>query len=86
MDPYKILIKLKITEKTLSQIELENKLVFVTNLKANKNLIKKAFKEIYEEEVEKVNTLIDQKGQKIAFIKLKRSGAASDIATRLGVI
>lgn len=86
MDPYKILLRPKITEKTSRLIELENKITFITDRRANKPMIKKAFEEIYKEEVEKVNTLIDQKGQKVAFIKLKKANAAADLATKLGVI
>jgi len=67
-------------------IEFENKLVFIVDRRFNKNQIAKAIKDLYEVEVESVNTSITRKGDKKAFVKLKEQYDASDIAIRLGIL
>jgi len=86
MDPYKILLYPLTTEKAITLIEKENKIVFIVNRKANKKQIKEAFEKLFEVKVEKVNTLITRDGRKKAFIKLKPEFKASDIAVRLGIL
>jgi len=86
MDPFKVLLYPYITEKTVSLVEKENKLVFIVNRKANKKQIKEAFEKLFEVEVEKVNTLITRDGKKKAFIKLKPKYKAMDVAVRLGMV
>lgn len=82
---YKILIRPVVTENTFDLIEEENKLTFLVQRTANKNLIKEAIEKLYEVEVEKINTLITQTGKKKAFIKLKPEYSAPDIAIDLGI-
>ncbi|MEJ2249349.1 MAG: 50S ribosomal protein L23 [Candidatus Lokiarchaeota archaeon] len=82
---YKIIKKPLVTEKTFDLIELENKLVFLVNRKANKNQIKRAIEKIHNVKVVKVNTLINTKGEKKAFIKLHPDYSAQDIAIDLGI-
>jgi large subunit ribosomal protein L23 len=67
-------------------IENENKLVFITNRRANKQDIARAVRELYAVEAESVRTLITSKGLKKAFVKLKEEYEASDIAIRLGIL
>lgn len=86
MDPYKILKFAHMTEKSISLIEKENKIVFIVDRKANKKQIKEAFERLFEVKVQSVNTLIDFKGRKKAFIKLKPEYKASDVATKLGIV
>jgi large subunit ribosomal protein L23 len=86
MDPWKILKFPYITEKTMSLVERENKITFIVDRKATKKQIKEAFEKVFEVEVEKVNTLIDFKGRKKAFIKLKPKYNALDVATKLGMV
>ena len=74
------------TERSVSLIENENKLVFIVDRRANKPQIVAAIQELYEIEVESINTLITRKGDKKAFIKLKDEYDASDVAIRLGVL
>lgn len=74
------------TERSVSLIENENKLVFIVDRRAKKPQIVKAIQELYEIEVESINTLITRKGDKKAFIKLKDGYDASDVAIRLGVL
>jgi len=86
MDPYKILKYPYLTEKSVSLIEKENKIVFVVDRKANKKQIKEAFEKLFEVKVEKVNTQITFTGEKKAFIKLAKGFKASDVASKLGII
>ena len=74
-----------ITEDAINQIESENKLIFIVNLRADKSSVKKAVEELYEVKVEKVNLLITSKGSKKAFVKLTPEYKASDLAIKLGI-
>ncbi len=74
------------TERSVTLIESENKLTFVVNLKATKKDIRRAVEELYDVEVESVNTLISSKGEKRAFVKLYIEFNASDIAVQLGIL
>ncbi|MBQ1781365.1 MAG: 50S ribosomal protein L23 [Methanobrevibacter sp.] len=85
MDSYSIIIKPHVTEKTMNLIDLNNVISFVVLRSANKKQIKRAFEELYEEEVEKVNTHITTKGEKVAYIKLVEEEMAEELAVRLGV-
>jgi large subunit ribosomal protein L23 len=86
MDPWKILRWPYVTEKTVKLVEKENKIVFIVDRKATKKQIKEAFEKVFEVKVEKVNTLIDFKGRKKAFIKLKPEFKAIDVAVKLGIM
>ena len=85
MDSYLVITKPHVTEKTMNAIEENNEIAFVVNRNANKKQIKYAFEDLYEEEVERVNTHITPKGIKVAFIKLVEEEMAEEIAVRLGV-
>jgi large subunit ribosomal protein L23 len=74
------------TEKTIMLVERENKIVFVVERKATKEQIKKAFEQVFEVKVAKVNTEISLKGEKKAIIKLKPEFKAVDVATKLGLV
>nr|WP_048060696.1 50S ribosomal protein L23 [Methanothermus fervidus] len=86
MDPHKILIRPHVTEKTMDLIDNNNELVFVVNRKSNKPKIKAAFEELFSVKVERVNTHINPKGEKIAYIKLAKEHKAEDIAMKLGIL
>ena len=85
MDSYSIIIKPHVTEKTMNLIDENNEITFVVRRSANKKQIKRAFEELYEEKVEKVNTHISPKGEKVAYIKLVEEEMAEELAVRLGV-
>ena len=85
MDLYSIIIKPHVTEKTMNLIDENNEITFVVRRTANKKQIKRAFEELYEEEVEKVNTHITPKGEKVAYIKLVEEEMAEELAVRIGV-
>jgi len=74
------------TERSVYMIENENKLIFIVNREADKKDIAKAIKELYEVEAKEINTLIDRKGKKKAFIKLKEGFSASELAIKLGIL
>ena len=58
MDAYSIIIKPHVTEKTMNLIDQNNEITFVVRRTANKGQIKRAFEQLYEEKVERVNTQI----------------------------
>lgn len=73
-----------VTEKTTSELE-KNVLTAIVNLKARKEEIKKEIEDLFDVEVEKINTLITPKGEKKAYIKLKPDYSAEEILSKLGV-
>lgn len=73
------------TEEAVSLIEKENKLVFIVDIKADKEMVRRAVENLYEVKVRKVNTLITPRGEKKAFVKLKPEYKASDLAVKLGI-
>ncbi len=86
MDPFRILIHPHVSEKSVSLIERENKIVFIVSRKANKKQIKDAMEKLFEVKVDKINTEITIKGEKKAVIKLKPEYRALDVATKMGMI
>jgi large subunit ribosomal protein L23 len=86
MDPYEVILYPLMTEAASLMVEKENKLIFVVNLKARKEEIKKAVEELYEVKVEKVNLLITPQGRKKAFVKLHPDYKATDVAIKLGIL
>ena len=85
-DPYKIIKHPLSTEKSIRQIEFDNKLTFVVDRKATKPEIKRAVEELFNVKVVKVNTQNAFKGQKRAYIKLSPESLASDVSADLGLI
>jgi len=86
MDAYEVIRYPLMTEAASLMVENENKLVFIVNLKASKNDVKKAVEELYEVKVEKVNLLITPQGEKKAFVKLHPAYKATDVAIKLGIL
>ena len=86
VDPWTIILYPLLTEKAIGKIEKENKIVFVVRRTASKNQIKWAFERAFNVKVSNVNTLIDRKGRKKAWIKLSKEYSASDIATKMGML
>jgi large subunit ribosomal protein L23 len=74
------------TESASVMVERDNKLIFVVNLKAGKQDIKRAVETMYEVKVDNVNVLITPQGVKKAFVKLKPEFRASDVAIKLGIL
>lgn len=85
MDSFDIIKMPVVSEKTMRLIEEENKLVFYVHKKAKKEDIKKAMSDLFNVEVEEINTMITPKGEKKAYVKLKEEYNAGDIAANLGI-
>lgn len=86
MDNYKVIVAPIASETAMKKVEDGNILVFQVDIKANKHQIKQAVKELYEVDVEYVNTLIRPNGTKKAYIRLTADHDALDIANRIGYI
>jgi large subunit ribosomal protein L23 len=86
MNPYDVVLYPLMTEAASLMVEKENKLIFVVNLKARKEDVRRAVEELYEVKVEKVNLLITPQGNKKAFVKLHPDYKAADVAIKLGIL
>jgi large subunit ribosomal protein L23 len=74
------------SEDTITLIEAENKITFIVSIKADKNDVKRAVRELYEVDVAEVNTCITSDGRKKAYVKLVPGNKAADLAVKLGVL
>lgn len=74
------------TEKAIRLMEAENVLVFVVDMRSTKPVVKQAVEKAFASRVVKVRTLINRKGQKVAYVKFAKTSPAIDIATNLGLI
>lgn len=86
LDAYKIIVSPIATETAMKKVEDSNTLVFEVSMKANKHQIKSAVKELYEVDVDHINTLVKPNGTKKAYIRLTSDFDALDIANRIGYI
>lgn len=73
------------TERTLRNMEAENKLLFVVDKKATKSDVKKAVESLFKVKVIGVNTYIFA-GRKRAYVKFGKEHPAIDVATQLGMV
>jgi large subunit ribosomal protein L23 len=85
MNPFDVIIHPDVTEKSMKLLESENKLVFVVSLRSDKNDIKNAVETLYEVKVTDVNTLVNPKGVKKAYIQLSPDFKAEEVATKVGI-
>ena len=74
------------TEKNIKLMEAENKLIFIVDISARKNEIKAALEKMFNVKIVNVNTLIDPKGRKKAYVTFSDENPAIDIATNLGLM
>uniref|UniRef100_A0A0N4ZZ19 Ribosomal_L23eN domain-containing protein n=1 Tax=Parastrongyloides trichosuri TaxID=131310 RepID=A0A0N4ZZ19_PARTI len=86
MDGYSVIKYPLTTESAMKKIEENNTIVFVVDLKANKNHIKAAVKKQYNIVAAKVNTLVTPKMTKKAFVKLTAEYDALDVANKVGIV
>jgi len=86
MDPYDVILYPVMTEVTSRILETENKLVFIVNMKATKEDVRRAVEELYEVRTEKINVMITTRGEKKAFVKLHPDYKAVDVAIKLGIL
>ncbi|MBI2135081.1 50S ribosomal protein L23 [Candidatus Woesearchaeota archaeon] len=85
MDPHKIIKYPLSTEKSIRLMESQNKLVFVVEIDADKDMIKKAVEEMFKVGVDNVKTFV-RKGEKRAYVRFSEKNPAIDIATQLGLM
>jgi ribosomal protein uL23 len=74
------------TEKTLKRLEADNSLVFIVDKTATKQQVKEEIEKLYKVKVKRVNTTIDTKNRKKAYIKFSDETPALDLATQLGLM
>ena len=74
------------TEKAIRQMESDNILVFIVDKKASKQEIRKEIEALYKVKVIKINTTIDTKNRKKAYVKFSDETPAIDLATQLGLM
>jgi len=86
MDPNDVIFYPLMTESASLMVEKDNKLIFIVNLKAGKNDVKRAVEQLYEVKVDKVTVLVTPQGEKKAFVKLNPEYKASDVAIKLGIL
>jgi len=75
-----------ITEKAVDLISSHNRLTFIVHKKATKPQIKEAVEKLYNIKVKTVNTLLDRKNRKKAFVTLNKASNAQDVANKLGIL
>jgi large subunit ribosomal protein L23Ae len=85
-DKFSIIKNPLTSETAMKKIEDNNTLVFLCDPRANKRQIKDAVTQLYEIEVERVNTLIRPDGVKKAYVKLSKDQDALDVSNRIGII
>jgi large subunit ribosomal protein L23Ae len=86
LDKYQIIKYPLCTESAMKQIEDNNTLTFIVDLKSNKRTIAAAVKSLYEIEAIKVNTLVRPDGLKKAYVRLSPDHEALEVANTIGII
>ena len=74
------------SEKSIRIMESQNMLIFAVDKKSTKTDVKKAMEQLFKVKVIEVNTFINPKGEKRAYVKLSKENPAIDIATQLGLM
>ncbi len=83
-NPFNVLLYPYVTEKTMNLMENLNRLEFLVKRSSTKYQIKKAFEDLFEVKVAKINTRILKDG-KHAIITLTSEYSAEDIGMRIGI-
>ena len=81
---HRIILHAYVTEKSMDEMERQNKLEFVVDRRANRAEIRKAVEATYQCKVEKVTVKIVRTG-KIATVRFAKEFSAEDIGSRAGV-
>lgn len=84
MNPYSIILRPYVTEKSLFAIEKHNMITFIVKRNATKLEIKESFEKLYNMKIKKINTMITKDGKK-AMITITPEHNAGELATRLGI-
>ena len=83
-DPFEVILHPYVTERALSLMDRENKLMFIVKRDATKEEIKYSIEKIFHVKVQSVNTMITKNGKK-AIVKLSPGYSAEEIGMRIGV-
>ena len=86
LDKYGIIKYPLCTESAMKQIEDNNTLTFIVDVRSNKYTIAAAVKSMYEIDIVKVNTLIRPDGLKKAYVCLTQDHEALEVANTIGII
>ena len=81
---HRIILHAYVTEKSMDEMERQNKLEFVVDRRANREEIRRAVEETYQCKVAKVTVKIVRSG-KIATVRFTKDFSAEDIGGRAGV-
>lgn len=84
--PWKIVKRMHVSDKAIRKIKEKNTIVMFVELEANKPQIKKAVEELFDVEVEGVNTMITPLAEKKAYVTLRPEYNALDLAIDLGIL
>ena len=85
-NPHEIIKYPLSTERSIRQIEFENRLSFVVHSRATKGDIKRAVEELFKVRVVKINVQNSFPGEKKAYVKLGPESVAADVSADLGLI
>ncbi|XP_074307720.1 large ribosomal subunit protein uL23c-like [Silene latifolia] len=85
LDQYQVLQFPIITEAAVKNIAEENTLLFTVDIRADKQMIKDAVRNLFGVKVRKVNTAIRPDGTKKAHIMLSKEYNASELAKKIGI-
>ncbi|MFZ8800712.1 MAG: 50S ribosomal protein L23 [Candidatus Nanopusillus sp.] len=86
MDIKDVILYAELTEKGMYLLDKYNKVIFIVNRSATKKDIKEAVEKLFNVKVKKVNTLVDYKGKKKAYVTLEKEYKAQDVLSKLGLI
>ncbi len=81
---HRIIMHAYVTEKSMDEMERQNKLEFVVDSRANRAEIRRAVEETYQCKVAKVTVKTVRTG-KIATVRFAKEYSAEDIGGRAGV-
>lgn len=81
---HRLILHAYVTEKSMDEMERQNKLEFVVDRRANRPEIRRAVEETYHCKVAKITIKIVGAG-KIATVRFAKEFSAEDIGSRAGV-
>jgi large subunit ribosomal protein L23 len=85
-DVWDVLVHPHLAEKSMNMVEIENRLVFIVDKKADKKTIKEVIEKEFNVKVDSVRTERTTRGQKKAYVKINPEYSAADIASKFGMI
>ena len=74
------------TELAMKKTEDNSALVFIVDVKANKQQITQTVKKLYDIDEAEVYTLVKPDGEKAAYVQLAPAYSALDVAHKIGII